>query len=778
MKRSRAIPGPIGLILTCAAAVAVTLAAAAMGSCIDDGTMLCVTSGLRCPEGLACTKDGTGCTDSACGNGITEGDEACDDGNVRGNDLCNKDCTSDGRCGNGIVDTPNEDCEPGMIGGVPCDSQCRRQCGNQQLDPGEECDQSLLDVTCVDLGFDRGTAGCDVNACVALQSECAHIGWHRDVRMAEGTSPVAIGDLRGVWGADNGQIFAVGTDASGEVVMILRFNGQSWSIDKQGPNQGTLLDIWGSGFQDVFAVGEGGRALYRGQSGGWLPLNTRLGAQITLRGVWGDGKDGDVIAVGDAATIVRFVRGSGQWLPEIPSDVSPDTVFEAVWGRDGSEMWAVGHGGVIMRYAERDWVREAEGLTGADLFDVWGSEDGDVFAVGADGTILRRYQNEWTIMSAPQQDDLYTLWGSGRDSVFAAGERGVTLFYDGQSWRALAAGTDLDLIDMSRVPGYGLVGVAPNGFILRLDGWSWMPLPAPAASDSLRSLWARELDEVYGVFDSHPYLRRFDGDAWQAVDIDHLLPPVSGGPGPLRSLWGRPEGDLYVVGDDKLVLRFHPASGWERMDLPADIPASHLHRAWSSSDGHLFVVGELDGQSDGIILRHDRVSWRRMSKNRQTVLHGIWGVSKNEVFAVGTGGVILRYDGNAEDNFGLMDSGTQADLNAIWGNTRGNIHVVGDNGVALAYNGITWKLDTDLTAEHLYDVWGSGVDHVFAVGSGGALLHRTGPKWAVVSSGTDQPLTSISGVDGPRRHHRVVIFGGEGAAFRRFLVNDDANSEF
>ena len=775
MKQSKAIAGTPGVAPVWVAIMAAAImAAAVVGSCIDDGTVLCAT-GLRCPVDYTCTSDGSACTNTLCGNGVIDDGELCDDGNLRPGDGC-IDCKSDGRCGNGIVDL-GEDCEPGALNGRACDSRCQFSCGNQQLDPDEECDRSLFRVTCIDLGFDRGSASCDATACVAHGTGCAQIGWHRDARLAAGTSALAIGDLHGVWGADNGQIYAVGTDGSGSVVMILHFNGQSWRIDKQGPNPGALLDVWGSSSDDAFAVGEGGRALYLNESGNWLALNTRLPAHIALRGVWGAGKDGDILAVGDGATIIRFIRSSGAWLPEPLRSVPPETVFEAVWGRDANEAYAVGHGGVILRYTEREWVREAPGLTGADLLDVWGAEDGTVFAAGAGGVILRRNQDGWTIMDSPQQRDLHALWGSSSDSVFAAGERGTTLFYDGLAWRTLVADTDSTLTDMWSAPGYGLVGVAPNGVIMRLDTWSWMPLPAQESSDAMRSMWARGLDDVYGVFDGHPYLRHFDGDAWSEVDIDALLPPDHGA-SPLRALWGAPAGDLYAVGDDKLVLRRDPITGWERMHVPDTIPASHFAHAWRGDDGHLFVAGALAGQNDGIIVRHDGGSWQQMVKNQQTVLRGIWGASSSEVYAVGTNGVILRYDGNPERRFELMNSGTQENLNAIWGSGSKNIHVVGDHGVALAFNGNVWSLSTNIFIGHLYDVWGSGEDHVFAVGSGGSLLHRTERKWAVVSSGTDQRLTSIDGVDGVGGEHRVVTFGGEGAAFRRFLVNDDTRAGY
>jgi photosystem II stability/assembly factor-like uncharacterized protein len=67
------------------------------------------------------------------------------------------------------------------------------------------------------------------------------------------------------------------------------------------------------------------------------------------------------------------------------SDEAPFSL-NGVWGRSPSEVWAVGSGGVILRYDGSSWVEERSG-TGYALNDVWG--DGSrLWAVGERGTIL------------------------------------------------------------------------------------------------------------------------------------------------------------------------------------------------------------------------------------------------------------------------------------------------------------------------------------------------------------------------------------------------------
>jgi hypothetical protein len=63
-----------------------------------------------------------------------------------------------------------------------------------------------------------------------------------------------------------------------------------------------LLDVWGSGASDIYAVGYNGRILHSTGNGDWTPLVS--GTAHHLRGVWGRGPD-DVFAVGEAGVVLH-----------------------------------------------------------------------------------------------------------------------------------------------------------------------------------------------------------------------------------------------------------------------------------------------------------------------------------------------------------------------------------------------------------------------------------------------------------------------------------------
>jgi hypothetical protein len=65
-------------------------------------------------------------------------------------------------------------------------------------------------------------------------------------------------------------------------------------------------------------------------------------------------------------------------------------------------------------------------------------------------------------------------------------------------------------------------------------------------------------------------------------------------------------------------------------------------------------------------------------------LKGIWGVAANNVFAVGTSGIMLQYDGTFWHS---IPSGTDDFLNSVWGSAPDNVFAVGENGTILRFDG-------------------------------------------------------------------------------------------
>jgi hypothetical protein len=63
------------------------------------------------------------------------------------------------------------------------------------------------------------------------------------------------------------------------------------------------------------------------------------------------------------------------------------------------------------------------------------------------------------------------------------------------------------------------------------------------------------------------------------------------------------------------------------------------------------------------------------------------GFSENNVFAAGTNGTILHYNGTAWIS---MNSGVDNHLMDMWGKSPDNLYAVGTQGVVIHFDGINW----------------------------------------------------------------------------------------
>ena len=103
-------------------------------------------------------------------------------------------------------------------------------------------------------------------------------------------------------------------------------------------------------------------------------------------------------------------------------------------------------------------------------------------------------------------------------------------------------------------------------------------------------------------------------------------------------------------------------------------------------------------------------------------LKDIWGSSSNSVYAVGSNGTFLIYNGYSwsDPMAGLFTF----NFNAIWGSSGSDIFVVCDGGAIGRADGRTpgGQMDSG-TTENLKDIWGSSGHDVFAVGENGTILH-------------------------------------------------------
>jgi cysteine-rich repeat protein len=106
------------------------------------------------------------CLPTLCGDGVRQSGEDCDDGNGNSNDDCLNTCKNPA-CGDGILHnlgSGDEVCDEGEDNGpfpARCSDECTlTACGNEVLDPGEECDEGDANAD-----FASCKSDCTLNVC-------------------------------------------------------------------------------------------------------------------------------------------------------------------------------------------------------------------------------------------------------------------------------------------------------------------------------------------------------------------------------------------------------------------------------------------------------------------------------------------------------------------------------------------------------------------------------------------------------------------------------------
>jgi hypothetical protein len=315
---------------------------------------------------------------------------------------------------------------------------------------------------------------------------------------------------------------------------------------------------------------------------------------------------------------------------------------------------------------------------------------------------------QWTAMVSGTRADLPDVWGSSATDVFVVGEE------DSET------------------------GVA--SVIRHYDGTSWGP-QRRQLDVILRAVWGSSSTDVYAVGSDDnsnaAIVLHYDGSQW--IKVPGFDPGQSAAFG-FESVWGSSATDVFAVGSvfdglfDESLIFHYDGSSWRRMQVPGSVLPS-LVDVWGSSGTDVYAVGQIDEDppSTGVVLHFNGTSWSPVVQREGFTPLSIWGSSSADVFAAGfqvsgtspdfrVFGRILHFDGMAWSRVDLP-SGVGV-LHGIWGSSSRDVFAVGDDGVIVHFDGTTWTKSTP-TGKILLGVWGSSSADVFAVGETGTILHGT-----------------------------------------------------
>ncbi len=171
-----------------------------------------------------------------------------------------------------------------------------------------------------------------------------------------------------------------------------------------------------------------------------------------------------------------------------------------------------------------------------------------------------------------------------------------------------------------------------------------------------------------------------------------------------------------------------------------------------TASNNLIAVG-----TGGVIVRFDGTQWTRVISGTTQPLYAVYVESSTSAFAVGANGTTVRFSGGA---WNVTASGSTETLNGVW-SSAGTAFAVGSNGTVLRFNGTAWSKLTVPTLETLNAVSGLSPTSVVVVGSFGTALRYDGTAWSVMNAnGNSGSLWSVS--VGAANGGRAYIAGDDG----------------
>jgi len=123
-------------------------------------------------------------------------------------------------------------------------------------------------------------------------------------------------------------------------------------------------------------------------------------------------------------------------------------------------------------------------------------------------------------------------------------------------------------------------------------------------------------------------------------------------------------------------------------------------------------------------------TWTRQASGTTTTLTNACAIDSKTVWAVGSHGTILKFDGSkwaADPQSGII---TQDDLFSISALDSQHIWAVGWNDAIIFYDGQSWTTQVAGGRTDLFGVYALDANHVWAVGNAGTILFFDGANWS------------------------------------------------
>jgi hypothetical protein len=537
----------------------------------------------------------------------------------------------------------------------------------------------------------------------------------------------------------------------------LRLGGNDTPNNISGPITGVAgvgtasATLFATGFGSVNTTSSNGNNNSQGpyptlsifQNGLWkrfvatvIPVNTGNGQSFS-----------DVAAVSPSEVYMAHRSGLFKFDGSTISKVTAvtDSVFSMASGATPAAAKLViagGWNGVTWIYNGTSWTRFI--IPGAPFLNggVCITGANEAFAASTNNGALFRFDGTtWnTVSIAGNTASKVNLQCPAPGQAFVVAQNGQRFSWNGSGWTQL---TNTGLASSGRSFTWAVVSpteiyaagdsAGVDRAFYKYNGSSWQEVGRLRFTQPLAEGWADPRGGAYfpsiGQGGTNPSsgLGRVDKVVGGSISVVSYAPS-------LRDVIMTSLSSAFVVGNQSFLARWN-GSKWTVDAPPPGVTTNrNLRGVWSDGPNNAWAVGNLS-----TIFRYDGVGWSTVSGGAGDNYEAVWGVG-SDVWVVGDASIVHCKAPSACLN---EASGGSGSLYSVWGTSTTNVFAVGAGGRIARYNGTSWSAMSSPTSRTLYHVAGSGPSDAWAVGDS-VILHFDGAQWTAIADPRNDVLGNLS----------------------------------
>jgi hypothetical protein len=462
-------------------------------------------------------------------------------------------------------------------------------------------------------------------------------------------NPNPIGPVQGVWGERPDDVWAWSHG-------VMHWDGRTWTRVPGPPPSSQIIivaeaagKVWAR-TETIHPPGGSGCVVWGG--------STERNDWCLVGDKWKSAKECGPSSPGGQASVappelvarprVEPAELTHLWSARTNPLAGPSIDLERGYRVGGGELWAVDKTHQwLVHFDGHTWTaarNQSFGSPGA----LWFAGDDDGWALG-DKTIQHWDGRDWKV-AAETPEYLRAIWGTAADDVWAVGAFGLVMHFDGRVWSEdrLPGRPGLTTVVGRARDDVWIAGYGAGGFTAHWSGARWTPRsidPADGFADRGSQVAplvapARDGRALAAVGDR---MFEFSPAGWRETTSPVANADGAIALGGIAALAAGPEGDVWAVGSQNsgldppgpapLVLR-RVGDVWKKQDLALDLAAANA--VWVRAADDVWVVG-----SNGVILHFDGGAWTREASGTDDNLLGIHGAG-DTLWVIGAGGDVRR----------------------------------------------------------------------------------------------------------------------------------------